>query len=67
MCKHIGYLTDQGKLNKNYRLIRQLEGSSGSVMDNIAEGLKRGTKAEFIMFLEYAKGSCAKWNDPEVY
>ena len=29
-------------------------------MDNIAEGFERGTKAEFIQFLGYAKGSCGE-------
>jgi len=27
-------------------------------MDNIAEGFERGSKAELILFLGYAKGSC---------
>lgn len=60
LCRSIGDLIDKERLNKNYRLIGQLEGSSGSVMDNIAEGFERGTKAEFIMFLGYAKGSCGE-------
>lgn len=29
-------------------------------MDNIAEGFERGTKAEFILFLGYSKGSCGE-------
>ena len=29
-------------------------------MDNIAEGFERGTRAEFIQFLGYAKGSCGE-------
>ncbi len=46
---------------KNYRLIGQIEGSSGSIMDNIAEGFERGTRAEFIQFLGYSKGSCGEF------
>ena len=30
-------------------------------MDNIAEGFERGTRAEFIMFLGYSKGSCGEF------
>ena len=29
-------------------------------MDNIAEGFERGTRAEFIQFLGYSKGSCGE-------
>jgi four helix bundle protein len=60
LCSDIGDLIDADKFKKNYRLIGQIEGSSGSIMDNIAEGFKRGTRAEFIVFLGYAKGSCGE-------
>ncbi len=60
LCNEIGALIDADKFKKNYRLIGQIEGSSGSVMDNIAEGFERGTRAEFIVFLGYAKGSCGE-------
>ena len=42
-------------------MIGQIEGSSGSVMDNIAEGFERGTRLEFIQFLGYSKGSCGEF------
>ena len=29
-------------------------------MDNIAEGFERGSRAEFILFLGYSKGSCGE-------
>lgn len=29
-------------------------------MDNIAEGFERGSRAEFILFLGYAKGACGE-------
>src|SRR5437868_732128 len=60
LCNSIGGLIDDGSFQKNFRLIGQIEGSSGSIMDNIAEGFERGTRAEFIQFLGYSKGSCGE-------
>ncbi len=60
VCRILGKIIDEGKFRRSYRLIHQVEGSSGSVMDNIAEGFERGTRAEFIQFLGYAKGSCGE-------
>ncbi|SRR6266498_3542085 len=57
----IGQYIDEGKFRRSYRLIHQMEGSSGSIMDNIAEGFERGTKLEFIQFLGYSKGSCGEF------
>jgi len=60
LCNDNGTLIDNGLFKHNYRLIGQIEGSSGSIMDNIAEGFERGTRAEFIQFLGYSKGSCGE-------
>ena len=60
ICKLLGQLIDEGRFKNNYRLVAQIEGSSGSIMDNIAEGFERGSRAEFILFLGYAKGSCGE-------
>ncbi len=60
ICSKLGELINKGNFQKSYRLIHQIEGSSGSIMDNIAEGFERGTRAEFIQFLGYAKGSCGE-------
>lgn len=61
LCKKIGSLIDSGFFSRNFRLIGQIEGSSGSIMDNIAEGFERGTRAEFIQFLGYSKASCSEF------
>jgi four helix bundle protein len=60
ICKLLGQFIDEGKFKNSFRLINQIEGSSGSIMDNIAEGFERGTRAEFIQFLGYSKGSCGE-------
>lgn len=60
LCRKVGKLVDDGQLKRNYRLIDQIEGSSGSIMDNIAEGFERGTRGEFLNFLGYSKASCGE-------
>ncbi len=43
--------------SKDYKLVNQINGSCGSIMDNIAEGFGRGSRNEFIQFLSYSRGS----------
>ncbi len=56
----LGDLIDTGKFKHCYRLINQIEGSAGSIMDNIAEGFERGGNKEITQFLYIAKGSCGE-------
>lgn len=53
-------LIKEKRFERNYGLISQIERSSGSIMDNIADGFERGGNKEFIQFLYIAKGSCGE-------
>lgn len=44
----------------NFSLKDQMLRSSGSIMDNIAEGFDAGSNREFIRFLQYAKRSSSE-------
>lgn len=56
LSKEIYSLTFIEPIKSDFRLKDQMRGSSGSIMDNIAEGFERGSKLEFINSLGYAKG-----------
>lgn len=58
--KTIGSLIDTNRFKTNFRLINQIEGSAGSIMDNIAEGFERGGNRESIQFLFISKSSCGE-------
>lgn len=60
LCNDIYSLTSKGSFEKDFKLRDQINGSSGSIMDNIAEGYERDGKLEFRQFLSIAKGSCGE-------
>jgi four helix bundle protein len=60
LCSKIHFLVTTTDLAKDYKLKDQINGSSGSIMDNIAEGFGRGGNKEFVQFLEVSHGSACE-------
>ena len=59
-AKQIFEASKKGEFSKEYRLCSQMRASSGSIMDNIAEGFERDGNGEFKQYLYIAKGSCGE-------
>jgi len=59
-AKQVFEASKKGEFSKEYRLCSQIRASSGSIMDNIAEGFERDGNGEFKQYLYIAKGSCGE-------
>ena len=59
-CLDVFRITNYDEFSRDFRLKDQIKASSGSIMDNIAEGFERSGNKEFIQFLYISKGSCGE-------
>ena len=50
ICQDIYLIRDKTNLKNDFKLYNQLNGSSGSIMDNIAEGFERNGNKSFASF-----------------
>ena len=60
LAKEVFILSKETNLKTDFRFKEQIKASSGSVMDNIAEGFERDGNLEFRQFLSIAKGSAGE-------
>ena len=58
--KYVFRISSELPFCRDYRFKDQIRDSSGSIMDNVAEGFERDGNKEFYQFLSIAKGSCGE-------
>jgi four helix bundle protein len=60
LAKKLHPVYTNGSFGRDFPLRDQINRSSGSIMDNIAEGFDRDGRREFIQFLTVSKGSASE-------
>jgi four helix bundle protein len=60
LSKYVFKISSEKPFVFDYKLRDQIKTSSGSIMDNIAEGFERDGNKEFVQFLSVSKGSCGE-------
>jgi four helix bundle protein len=60
LAKETHVISIETELKNDFRFKDQIKASSGSIMDNIAEGFERNGNLEFRQFLSIAKGSAGE-------
>lgn len=60
LCRIVYEVSSNGPFWQDFKFRDQIRASSGSIMDNIAEGFDRGGNKEFMQFLSVSRGSCAE-------
>ncbi|QXP71733.1 four helix bundle protein [Polaribacter sp. R2A056_3_33] len=60
LAQQVIFISKNTDLKNDYRFKDQIKTSSGSVMDNIAEGFERDGNLEFRQYLSIAKGSAGE-------
>jgi four helix bundle protein len=60
LARMVYEVSSMGQFARDFRLRRQIEDATASVMANIAEGFDAGSDTEFIRFLGYARRSASE-------